>query len=346
MQNGNPITGNPVSQNKFQGVAHLDQLEAYGLKRPSSVEVAKATDGPHVLAAKEMHDRMNRRFDSSRVHRAVDYRDYIFGVEHQGQMGGTPAITLWYPKVLETTPEGIIVPYNQPLTAIDGETQTEARYMLRDGIRAGKIGRVLLRQDEVRDAVQESGTTNFAITIYHGVDSNWAQQVLKDYNAEAHPIDPRKATTFDHVGPLSSAINSAIVHAGLIRDGDVNLTGKKAGKKCAVAYQQILSAVGGYILNGEAAAPLTPANVRLLNKAGAKTMDDAAITQLGGIIRSRELAQAEAIVWQAVGHCMSRGQSSFNYAAVLQAYEGTKQSARGGPRMSPKARLAALVAAL
>ena len=213
MINGHILTGNAVTDNKFQGVTTLNQIESYGLKRPSLVENAKSTDSPSVLKAKEMHDQMNRRFDAARLHRAVYYRDYIFGVEVQGQMGGTPAITIWFPERLETTEDGVVIPYNSHLTAIDGETQTEARYMLRDGIHSGTVGRTKLK--ELRDDEPATGDNRIAVTIYHGIPINHAQQILRDYNAEAHPIDPKKASAYDHVGPLSKAVAAAIARSNV-----------------------------------------------------------------------------------------------------------------------------------
>jgi hypothetical protein len=343
MITGHILSGNPVTDNKFQGVTSLNQIENYGLKRPSMVENARSTDSVSVRKAKAMHDQMNRRFDASRLHRAVLYRDYIFFVEIQNQMGGTPAITLWFPDMLQETEDGVVIPYNSHLTAIDGETQLESRFMLRDGITPGKIGRTMLGEE--RDEVPESGNNRIAITLYHGVSIEHAQQILRDYNAEANPIDPKKASAYDHVGPLSKAITAAIAYAGVSPD-KVNQRGAVAGKRYTVAYQQVLSGVAGFMLNGAKAEPVTLTTIRLMNRPTADEIPVEAIAEIGRVILDGQLSQAPAIVWQAVGHALSRGQLHLNYRNALRAYQETKMAGRGGPRMTPRDRLARIVAAL
>jgi len=343
MINGHILTGNPVTDNKFQGVTTLNQIESYGLKRPSQVENARSTDSPSVRKAKEMHDQMNRRFDAARLHRAVAYRDYIYLVEVQGTMGGTPAITLWYPDRLETNEEGVVIPYNSHLTAIDGETQTEARYMLRDGVTPGKIGRTQIK--EQRDDKPETGDNRLAVTIYHGIPISHAQQILRDYNAEAHPIDPKKASAYDHVGALAQAVTATIARANVLPER-VNQKGNVAGKKFVVAYQQVLSGIAGFVLNGTQAEPVTATTVRMMNRPAADAVPDRAIEEIAQVILAGHLAQAPAIVWQAAGHRLAQGHVNLNYHGALRAYEETKAAGRGGPRMSPRERLSRIVAAL
>lgn len=345
MQTGNTLIGHPVSANKFQGVTSLKEIRQFGLRRPSAVEVFKPTgDDEDMLRSKEMHEQMNRRFDSGRIHRAIDYCDYIKEVEVEKQMGGTPAITIWYPGKLDLVEHGIRLPYGIALTAIDGETQLEARYMLMLGIQAPTtIGRTKIK--ESRDAHPETGDNPIAVTLYHGIDILHAQQILRDYNAEAHPIDPKKASTWDHVGPMSVAVNEAIVKGGVPAE-KVNRTGSIAGKKCSVAYQQVLAALCGYVLDGKDPEPVTATSIRLRNRPSSEKVPDNAVLAIAGVIRSGRLAQAPTIVWQAAGHKLSHGNGALNYEAGIAAYEATRVAGRGGPRMSPKTRLAAIVAAL
>ena len=166
-QEGKLLKGLSVSENKFQGVAHLNLLEDYGLLRPSVVEKAKKKDTRHdevLKDSKEMHDLVQRRFDPARIRRAEQYSCYIENVEVNNIPGGTPAITLWYPDKLELTADGLLIPYKASLIAVDGETQTEARFML-------------------RERIPETGKNKIAITIYHGVSEDHAKQLMYDYNA-------------------------------------------------------------------------------------------------------------------------------------------------------------------
>lgn len=345
MFTGNIIAGHSVSSIKFQGVTTLNQIQQYGLKRPSAVEYAKSGESQEILDAKEMHNEMNRRFDAARVHRAVLYRDYIYGVEVQNLMGGTPAITIWYKSGLEQCDGGVVVPYNSILTAVDGETQTEARYMLRDGIKAGKIGRVKVGRSESRDSFPETGETPVALTVYHGIPKPHAQQILRDYNAEAHPIDPKKAATYDHVGPLSKAVNDVIASCGIPGDG-VNRTGLVPGRRYRIAYQQVLMAIAGYVLNGQKPIPVTATNLRQMNRPSANAVPADAVLAIKSLIVGGQLTGAQPIVWQAAGYASSHGNHMLNLPAAVQAYEDTKAGGRGGARMAPRDRIEAIVAAL
>lgn len=346
MINGNLLIGHPVSPFKFQAVGTLNQLQAYGLNRPSSVETAKSTDASDLQQAKAMHDQMQRRFDAPRIHRSVDYRDYIYGVEVNHQMGGTPAITIWFPTPLESHNEGIIIPYNATLTAIDGETQTEARYMLRDGVKVGKVGRVKMKKSEERDACPETGDNFFAITLYHGVTIEHAQQILRDYNAEAHPIDARKAAIFDHNGPLANAVQQTFDLAKIPPE-KINRSGNVAGKRYKIAYKQVLDGLAGYALNGVNPSPVTAVSIKLMNRPLSNIkVSDQGIRSISQVIAEGVLAQAPSLVWQAVGHKLSSGATNLNYQAAIDAYDRTKVKGRGGPRMAPRLRLNEILKAL
>ena len=191
MRFGNVITGVAVNNTKFVGVSTLNQLENYGLMRPSTVEDAtvKEMKGDRRLRqANDLREEVQRRFDAKRCRNAKAYGRYIEQVEIGGRPGGTPPITLWChdAKVEEG---GLLIPYGHPLVAIDGETQTEARYLLRD-------------EDDF--AIPETGNNPVAVVVYYGVDETFARQILHDFNAYTNPVSEKQLAAQNVHGPVTT----------------------------------------------------------------------------------------------------------------------------------------------
>jgi hypothetical protein len=73
---GKVLTGVPVTEHSFIGVASLDELEANGLRRPALIEDAKVKElkGDAILASVHaLRDEVQRRFDKARRTRAKEY---------------------------------------------------------------------------------------------------------------------------------------------------------------------------------------------------------------------------------------------------------------------------------
>ena len=135
MSQGNPLKGQAINDTKFVGVSSLNQLESFGLARPSVLEHALVRDmkKDHKLACGvTLRREIQRRMDKPRMVRARFYARYMEDVEINGRAGGTPPITLWVGHAEVGECGDLIIPYGEPLIAIDGETQTEGRFMMRD----------------------------------------------------------------------------------------------------------------------------------------------------------------------------------------------------------------------
>lgn len=258
IQNGKLLRGVVVNDHKFQGVTTLAQITDYGLSRPSFVEKAKKkSSDKKLIDAKEMHDNVQRRFDKARINRAKTYRAYIENVEVNGHIGGTPAITLWNPNILEVHKEGIIIPYGAILVAIDGETQTEARYLMAEDL-------------------PKTANTPFAITLYHGISFDHAQQILHDYNVNSHPVNPKLAATMNHQGPLSLAVDEVLSRSGA-KDDEISRHGQKATKKKPVVYSQLLYFFLGHQMNSQALNKSCAQHIKKLNSPTSPKVPGAAI---------------------------------------------------------------------
>lgn len=224
---GNTLVGRMVTPGKVQCVSTLNQLEAFGLLEP--VRVQKATDADAKASPKLAEARKilsNRVFNKARCDRAVVYSQYIENVETGKQIGGTPAITLWIRDPVEVNETGVVIPYTALLCAIDGQTQVQARFLL-------------------RERLPQSGAWPVAVTLYAGVSLEVANQVLHDYNKYASPVDSREGIRFNHVGGLSRSINEAMHLAGMT-PRETNLRGMLPTKSYhAVSSAQIAAFIAG-----------------------------------------------------------------------------------------------------
>ena len=192
MSGGNPLSGTFVSTGLCSVVSSLNQLEQYGLYRPTRNFYAKAKELVQDDMFRQAHDlreTVQRRFDYSRRKRAVNYADYIEAVYTGTRLGGVPPITLFCPGDCVWTEERreLILPYRSALVNIDGETQTEARFLL-------------------RDRLPESGDWTLRAEVYHGITQRHASQILHDFNRYAHPIKESVVAALHSEGNLTKLI--------------------------------------------------------------------------------------------------------------------------------------------
>ena len=232
MQTGNEIAGVAVTPSMFQGVTSLNQAENFGLLQPSQIEgttkLQAARKGGQVSAAKDTRDAVQRTFNKARLLRAEVYSAYIEQVEVGGQYGGPPAVTLYSSVPAQVNDSGLLLAYGTPVIAIDGETQTEARYLL-------------------RDRLPETGNAPFGITMYHGIDDLHAQQILHDYNRYGLRVSERQTAAFNHVGPLSKAVANVLGVVGMLPE-NINRRGAVSTKKTVASNVQIMAALTGHAM--------------------------------------------------------------------------------------------------
>jgi len=334
-QRGKFMIGQVVSDVKFQGVSNLDELQDFGLERPTLLEhttfraLRKDKDG---TAAKELRESVQRRFDKKRMRRAEVYSAYIEMVERDGKEGGTPAITLWSPDHLRfDEARGLEMPPLGMLIAIDGETQTEARFIL-------------------RDRLPETGLTDIAVTVYHGVSAEHARQILHDYNKYATPISESENASLNKTGPLSQAVRD-VAKLAQVEPTRLNHRSPVPGKKELVSYQQIMSAITGMMMGSQA---MTSSSSRWYSALNAPTSAQIPSTKVVETVASfvstsfgdDSIRKASPAIWQIAGVLKARGVVQLDWHAGIDTYHSTRSTGRGGSRMPLKDRLAMVAKAM
>jgi hypothetical protein len=319
---GMPIKGIHVSEQKFQGVSTLDQLEAFGLQRPSRLTKARVKERdqqPMLDRQCNVRDSVQRRFDKDRIHRAEVYARYIESVEHLGKIGGTPAITMYLQKAKDSPPDAIVVPYGAVLVAIDGETQTEARFILRD--------------DENYER-RESGEVNIAVTIYHDVPEEFAQQILHDYNHYASPMNEKQLAGLNAEGPLTKAAISVFDKADIDLD-TVKRFGAIPGKKHTLSQLQVMFAIIGHTMKESALTKDGSSWLKVMNDATSATQINGSTVEIIGKLtasaaRSDAARKASLPVWQVAGVLASQGRnpSKLNWSAGVASMKGVRGKER------------------
>jgi DGQHR domain-containing protein len=165
---GHIIAGTVIDDHRFVGRVRAAQLFQIA-PDPRDTENKKKLD-----ASKELQDfrgvmeEVQRLFEGAKKKNVQPYSEYIVGLAH-GEDGITPVITLYSSEALrfDQRDDGtafIQVPWEERLTAIDGETQLAARH---------------------EAANLEPSTKQEFVPIYvcHGKDELWARQCFHDLNA-------------------------------------------------------------------------------------------------------------------------------------------------------------------
>jgi hypothetical protein len=227
---GNFLAGVSVTTTQFVGVTSLDELKQYGLLRPTLVEDARQRDmkgDADLFDAYQLRGAVNRRFDKPRRKRAVDYAGYIAGVAAGRLTGSTPHLTLFCPQFGAVCEGGLRLPYNVPIVLIDGETQGEARFLLRD-------------QD------RESGKLSIPFVLHHGISAAEASSIMHDYNHYAHPVAEHTIAAMNAQGSITIAVNMAIQGAGISLDQIERHSPFKPGKDKITGFGRLMAGSAGF----------------------------------------------------------------------------------------------------
>lgn len=312
LENGKPLMGVHVSDIKFQGVSTLDQLEDYGLSRPSRLEhtkVRERQEDKKLSIAYEVRESIQRRMNAERIARAEAYALYLHSVEVLKRMGGAPPITLFLPKS-HCLPDRLIVPYGAVMLAVDGETQTEARFKL-------------------RDRYPETGMLPVAVSVYHDCGDDVAKQILHDYNRFANPVKEKELMTINPAGPLNQAAVDAIRLAE-IPEEQVDRHRSRPAKKRAISQIQVMYAIAGFAFGEDALHKSADGWLDSLNNPvmdqTLKAHDGACTASVSQLARAAmcvpDSRTADPLVWQVAGAMLSQGRSpeSIKWGPAIAAY--------------------------
>jgi hypothetical protein len=189
---GKHLIGFPVTDSMFIGISTLDELETLGLKRPTTVEDSKVKErkaDQKLQHAYEVREQVQRRFDALRKRRAHAYARYLGEICDDMRFGSTPPITLFspYQGTIDEETGDLILEHVAPLVNLDGETQTEARFILRDGN-------------------VETGSVPISYVLHHGIDARHAASIMHDYNCYARPVTETKIAVLNSNGLLTRTV--------------------------------------------------------------------------------------------------------------------------------------------
>jgi len=335
LKNGNELSTISVTPIKAVGVSSLAELENCGLIRPSIVDKAPgkgASDRED--EAHKIHAQTQRNFDNPRRDRSVQYAAYIKGVEIDGLSGGTPAITIYSPEKLEETDYGLSIPFGAVLTALDGETQTEARYLLAEAIPASK-------------------GSPLAITLYHGISLDHARQIIHDTNHYVTPISETHSASFNSNGSLTKAFADALSSSG-INQSLVNIKGAGATKTFKLSRIQIIAFLCGCKLGNEVSRKnVSESKISDLNSPIHESVNPACVDNASKVINMaanfQPIGRYNKAIWQMAGViCSTTGKDpvNLNWAAGQETYLSNIVKGKGGPRPSVAEKLAAIELAL
>ena len=327
ISSGNTLVALPISDHKALALSSLAEIRSYGLLRPSFIDrrPVKSNTDEKLDRAHKLHEQTQRSFDKARTDRAIEYGMYIEGVEvedSEGNLarGGVPPITLYSPSQLEEGENGLILPYNGVLTAIDGETQTEARFML-------------------AEKLPETEQLPIALVVYHGISFEHARQIVHDTNHYVTPVSEAHSASFNSNGALTKALLAALSASG-ISESKMNAKGQVANAKTLFARVQLMAFLSGCVLGqevarrGVSAAVLSKLNSPMGSPVGQSCIESASEAIVMSA-QSGEIGKYNKSLWQIAGVLSAKGISprELNWSAANKAYLTTITKGRGGPRM-------------
>lgn len=275
------------TSNEFMGVSTLDDLIMFGLMRPSRVDKAKARDfkdageGAALEAAHVLREQIQRRFDKNRMARAQKFAAYIDDVRSGRRLGKTPPLTLYCPQAGRVDEDGFILtlPSVSPLVNLDGETQTEGRFILRDGM-------------------PETGELPVPFVLHHGISVIHGGAIMHDYNRYAYPVKETAVAALHQTGAATAIVNKALDQLEVERK-TVQRFKRKPTKKEVVSYECLLAGVAGATFG--LAGPSWASALSIINNGGTPVDEPRALNFLQHAIglaqTEREIAVSAPQVW-------------------------------------------------
>lgn len=231
---GKYLSGVAVAPNIFQGISTLNELETYGLKRPTMLEDAKVRDmksDPKLRSAHNVREQVQRRFDAARRKRAHAYASYLDRLYGGSAFGGFPPITLYSPfegSIEQADDEDhaeLLLQHTSPLVNLDGETQTEARF--------------ILREDK-----PDSGDYPVMFVLYHGIPDQGAATIMHDFNYFARPVTEAKIAALNANGLLTRIVVEILQEEGVSAEQIARLN-PTPNKKQIASYAGLIAGAAG-----------------------------------------------------------------------------------------------------
>jgi hypothetical protein len=328
---GKSFPGIALEENIFMGHLPLNALIHYGLKRPSLVEKATKKDlqsDPHLLAAFNVRSQVQRRFDAARKKRAIAFSDYLLQLHTGERIGGYPVITLYSPETGDLIDDGrtLILKYSAPLVNLDGETQTEARF-------------IMLGEEE------DSGDRPVGFLLYHGITEEHAGVIMHDLNFYAKPVAEQRISILNTSGHLTKIVNEVVRELNIPSDMIARLT-PRPKKKQLVSYPSMIAGAAGALV-GHTITNSLPTFISKLNNYPNGADAGKARPFLEHSLKSvHEIGQCKPVIWALAGgyyHDTNKVLVPEDWLKLANAYDEAKFP-RGTPHQAQLKRDAAFEA--
>lgn len=302
------------------GVSTLDELETYGLKRPSFLEDARKKDLGSDSALKAAHDVrevVQRRFDKARRKRAVEYGIYVNGLFNGSVRGGVPPITLFCPTEGTQTERGLLLPHMSPLVTLDGETQTEARF-------------------DLREQMPDTGDVPIMFVLYHGIDAQHAGAIMHDFNVFAHPVAEAAVSALNINGALTTAVISVLQELNIHTSAIARLK-TKPGKGQLTTYDRLIAGAAGVVLGSPAATSIKSSVRRLNTQPNGVNREDIRAFLIHAVRLTQEnsdVGRSNVKIWALAGgiyHEQAKLLSAPQWLSMAASYNATKPPAGSRP---------------
>jgi hypothetical protein len=305
----------------------FDALCYIGLHRPSQIEKAKANDlrDPKLRIAHEVRSQVQRRFDSARLKRAQAYASYLEQLYSGTRTGGFPPITLFSPDLGEISADGtkLVLNYNAALVNLDGETQTEARFLLGEG-------------------AVSFGAFPVPFILYHGISQEHAGSIMHDVNFYAKPVAERRIAILNSNGYMSRIIIEALAEAGI--DGEkISRLGNIPKKKQVVAFSGLIAGTAGALVGYSITNNLPRFITQLNNFVNGKQAEKARPFLRLALASVSEVGAFKPVIWALAGghyHVTQKFLSPEQWQSLAEGYDEARFE-RGTPNQAELKRKAA-----
>ena len=319
--------GIEVADNQASIVTTINELEQFGLIRPTLNEGAKKRDlqsNDALFAGHALRETVQRRFDAQRKKRALVYSWYIEAVSTDCRLGGIPPITLFCPNECTAQDGKLYLPSRSTIVNIDGETQTEARFIL-------------------RDRVAESGDWTIPAILYHGITEEHASQILHDINRYAMPIKEGAVASLNSEGSMTRMIKESCRAIGIDPNSALNRHGARPLKVLGhiTSYKIAIHAVVGAVYGLKGLRKIA-FNVTKLNNGSEEVINGGSefIRQFIKLVNEnppvRKVDAKVCALIAAIHHDFSRTLSAEEWLQADNIYRSTPSEIRGLHAAQPK----------
>jgi DGQHR domain-containing protein len=200
---GHVVFGTRLDDFTFLGRVKTAQLFQIADDPRKTEDARQLHDNPELADLRLMRLEVQRLFEGEKKKNVEPYSDYIVGLANEG-VGLTPSIVLWTKSGLQARDSEngtgqLLIPFEEKLVAIDGETQLAARYLA-----------------ATKDSKVKS--TWVPVVVCYGRPTEWARQVFHDLNVLGVQPNKALAISMDARDPLTAVARDIEIEVPFFRN--------------------------------------------------------------------------------------------------------------------------------